>query len=375
MPNLDEVRAAYKASCGFSLLQTDRGGAVVAGKAGFTDCRCRNASGRRRIQAAEQTLYWGETIIKLCCDDGYAMWAVPVRENNATTGALLVQGIDLEGGDGEFYRRVQEAANGLLELALEANLLPAAEVQVARQRALLERERFLAIEAGKDNTAIDDLRGIYLREEPRLLTAIKEGRNREARSILNQVLTGIYGLASERMELLKSCVLELVVMMNRAAVEAGAQPASVLGRNYQSLVDLSKIQDEEELSDWVRRMLEILMEGIRANDAYPHSLLLLRAARYMQSHLHEHLRRDEVARIAGVSPSHFSRLVAERAGQSYSQLLTQMRVNRAKELLRNTELSLSEIAMECGFCDQSHFNKVFRSIASASPGTYRKRVK
>lgn len=375
MQDFDELRKAYEDRYGFAAVRTDATGRIVAGKVGPTDCSCRNENDDRRLQAAAQTLYWGDTLISLCCEDGYAMWGVPIRRNDETLGTLLVQGVDLENPEAGFHQRTQEAANGLLQMTLDANLIHPAEIQLARQRALREEDRFLAIEAAKDDLGSDDLRSIYLKEEPDLLTAIKEGRLSDARSILNRILTSIYSLASSRMEFLKSCVLELVVMMSRAAVEAGAPPASVLGTNYRSLVELSEIDDEEELSAWVRRMLETLIDGIRRNDAFPHSVLLLRAVKYMQSHLHEHLRRDDIARIAGISPSHFSKLVAERMGRSFSHLLTQMRVNRAKELLTCTDRSLTEIAMECGFYDQSHFNKAFRSDTSESPGEYRKRLK
>lgn len=363
----------YFKSHGFKLWLTDAGGQTLEGSPPICDCDCCGQSEARRIQAAEQTRYWGETIINLCCDSGYAMWAVPILNNNVLAGALVVQGVELEGQPVDFHASVQKAANALLEYALEANLINRSEVEIARQRARKESDRFLAIESSKRDLVSDDMRGIYLTEEPALLSAIKAGEIKEARSILNRVLVGIYGLAGERMELLKSSVLELVVMMSRAAVEAGAEPAAVLGRNYRSLAELSDIDDEEDLSSWVRRMLETLIECIRNNNTFPNSLLLVRATRYMQSNLHQHLRRDEIARIAGLSPSHFSKLVSERMGRPFGQLLTQMRVNRAKELLLQSDRNLSDIAIECGFFDQSHFNKTFRAATSQSPGEYRKR--
>lgn len=360
---------------GFELLLTDARGDILEGTVRPTDCECGNRNPARRIQAAEQTRYWGETVINLCCDTGYALWAVPILDNNRLKGALLVQGVDLESGETGLHEKVQKAADELLRTALEANLLNEAELVLARRRAGEEQDRFLALEALKKNIVGDDIRGIYLVEEPELLGAIKNGELREARAILNRILTGIYGLAGERMELLKSCILELVVMMNRAAVEAGADPASVLGQNYRSLADLSAIDDEEELSAWLRRMLELLMDGIRLNDTYPHSLLLQRAVRHMRNNLHHNLMRDDVARVAGVSPGHFSRLMTERMGRSFSQLLAQLRVDRAKELLRTSDKTLTDIALSSGFCDQSHMNKVFRTTDSLSPGKYRKKVK
>ena len=361
-----------KKAPGFPVLLSDAHGEILEGRAVQTECACGGQSARRRIQAAGQTRYWGTTIINLCCDTGFAMWAVPILHNNDLIGALVVQGVDLESEVPGFHERVQEAADRLLDLAVEHNLLSRAELTLARDRAKREEQQFLAIESTKQAPLGDDLRSIYLLEEPDLLTAIKSGQTGQARAILNRVLTAIYGISGERMELLKSCVLELVVMMHRAAVEAGARPSSILGQHYRSLVDLEAIEDEEDLSRWIRRMLDHLIEQIQMATEFPHSLLLVKATRHMQGHLHEHLSRDAVARVAGVSPSHFSKLMKEHTGKSFSQLLTQMRISRARQLLIQSDRNLSEIALECGFCDQSHMNKVFRVATGVSPGDFRK---
>ena len=373
MDRFQPIQESYRSVYGFDLIWIDSEGNPVSGKLRLTDCKCGNRNPGRRIQAATQTRYWGETVINLCCDNGTALWAVPIMDNNQLKGALLVQGVELESGEDGFYGKVQKAADGLLHMALDANLLNEAEVKLAQLRAKDEQERFLALEASKKDFVSDDIRSIYLIEEPELLAAIKNGELDKARASLNRVLTGIYALSGERMELLKSCILELVVMMSRAAVEAGAEPASVLGQNYRSLAELSKIDDEEDLSAWLRRMLELLIERIRKSNTFPNSLLLLRAVQHMRTHLHHSLTRDDVARIAGVSPGHFSKLMTERVGRSFSQLLTQIRVDHAKELLRTTDKTLTDIALSCGFCDQSHMNKVFRMTGSLSPGKYRKR--
>ena len=365
------LQAAYREAFGFEVILTDPEGQAVAGEVTRTDCRCGGRSNLRRREASEQTLYWGETIINLCCDDGYALWAVPVMHNNITMAHLVVQGVDLEGGGKARSERIQRGADGLLEWALERNLLGRAHVQLSRQRAQREKERFYALEQTK-HFATDDLRSLYLREEPELLTAIKHGQLSEARAILNRILVSIYSLSGSRLDLLKSCVLELIVMMSRAAVEAGADPSALLGANYRSLSELAGIEDEEDLAQWVRNMLDSLIEAIRTNDQYPHSLLLSKALAYMRDNLGENLRRDEVARFAGVSPGHLSQVMTERMGRSFTDMLAQMRVDRAKDLLRQTDLSLSGIAVECGFYDQSHLNKVFRRLGGPSPGEFRR---
>lgn len=326
----------------------------------------------RRKNAGEQTLYWGETIINLCCDDGYAMWAVPVMDNNRIISHMVVQGIDLEAGGKPHSARIQRAAETLLEWAVRDNLISAAVIRMARERALEQKDRFYALEQTK-HCATFDLRSLYLREEPNLLAAIKNGEPGEARAILNRILINIYSLGSQRMDLLKSCVLELIVMMSRAAVEAGADPSAILGNNYRSLVELAVIDDEEDLARWVRHMLNLLIEAIQNNHTYSHSLLLSKALAYMRDRLGENLRRDEVARFAGVSPGHLATLMSEHMGKSFTDLLAQMRLDRARDLLRSSDLNLGSIALECGFYDQSHLNKAFRKYLGQSPGQFRNR--
>jgi AraC-like DNA-binding protein len=175
----------------------------------------------------------------------------------------------------------------------------------------------------------------------------------------------------ERPSLLKSFVLELVVTMSRSAVEAGADPSELLGANYSSFADLAGIETEEGLCAWLVSMLERVMDAIKSNHQYPSSVLLGAAMKYMQENLHEELSRDDVANVACLSPSHFSRVVKQTFGQSFTELLARMRVEKARELLTCTEKSLIQICLDCGFSDQSYFTKVFQRYTGHTPGEYR----
>jgi AraC-like DNA-binding protein len=371
-PPYSTLIEAYSKEFGFSAFVVDAHGKAVYGTAPESDCSCRSKSPESRIRAADQTLAFGEPVINLCCEDGYAMWAIPLTYNAKLTGALVVQGIDLESGEDGIYQRVREASHGLLRKAMAANLTNEAAIQQARRNAQRESERFLVIEASKEGWARDDLRSTYLNHEPGLLTAIKEGRINDARSILNIILVSIYSAAEHNTELLKSCILELVVMMSRAAVEAGADPSVLLGNNYRFITDLAAITDQEDLAAWVRDMLEALIGSIQKSEAYPHFMVLNKALTYMEAHLHEPIKRDEVAKHVGMSPSHFSKIMMDRLGRSFSELLNQYRINRAKHLIATTDYNLTAVAMECGFFDQSHFSRTFRKSTGKTPKEFRK---
>jgi AraC-like DNA-binding protein len=82
----------------------------------------------------------------------------------------------------------------------------------------------------------------------------------------------------------------------------------------------------------------------------------------------------DIAKECRLSVSHFSRAFRQSTGVTPHSWLLNRRVELAKVLLRDREPSLSEVALRCGFADQSHFTRVFSRRASVSPGAWRRGV-
>ncbi len=98
------------------------------------------------------------------------------------------------------------------------------------------------------------------------------------------------------------------------------------------------------------------------------------ATELMIERLGEDLSLREPAAACGLSPGYFARAFKQSMGTPPHRWLLLQRVLRAKSLLREVERPLADIAAACGFSDQSHFTRVFTSIAGASPGAWRKQV-
>lgn len=96
------------------------------------------------------------------------------------------------------------------------------------------------------------------------------------------------------------------------------------------------------------------------------------AKEMMSTRLHEHLTLTEVASACGLSVSHFTRAFRRSTGTPPHRWLLGRRVEYAKALLVAGDLSLGQIALECGFADQSHFSRVFRRAVRVSPGAWRR---
>ncbi|MHB9022779.1 MAG: helix-turn-helix domain-containing protein [Armatimonadota bacterium] len=371
LPAFTALAAAYAQRWRIPCALTDSQGLTISGDPGCQR-ECRNAAeclaAHRR--AVDEAVRWGEPSVSLC-PWGRMFWMVPVMLNARVLGGLLSTRPESPDAPVLTTRDVRRAAFDLLKLAEEANLTNAALLEMQRLAARRESERAEAIHELKEHN-YGSIRDIYLVEEPGLIGAIKRGDRAAAREIINRVLVGIYFVGRDRPLLLKSFLLELVVMMSRSAVEAGGDPTELLGANYSSFAELARIDTEEELCAWLVAMLERVMDAIKASRHYPIGVLLGAAMKYMQDHLHEELSRDDLAQVACLSPSHFSRVVKQAFGQSFTDLLTRMRVDRAREMLVLTEKSLIQICMDCGFSDQSYFSKVFQKVTGRPPSEYRR---
>jgi PAS domain S-box-containing protein len=92
---------------------------------------------------------------------------------------------------------------------------------------------------------------------------------------------------------------------------------------------------------------------------------------YLETHYDEALSASLLARHAGLPSVRFARLIKRIFGLTPHQLITQTRLAAASRLLRETNRSLADIAVDCGFYDHSAFTRAFRSATNLTPSQYR----
>ena len=96
---------------------------------------------------------------------------------------------------------------------------------------------------------------------------------------------------------------------------------------------------------------------------------------YVEENLAENISLDDIATVAGLSVSHFKSLFREALGVPAHQYLIRRRVERAKELLSERKLTISQIAFETGFAHQSHLARHMRRLLGVSPKTLRETLR
>ncbi|MCX7594466.1 MAG: AraC family transcriptional regulator [Fischerella sp.] len=98
---------------------------------------------------------------------------------------------------------------------------------------------------------------------------------------------------------------------------------------------------------------------------------LLQVLEYINEHLDQNIKLADLAQLVGMSQFHFSHLFKQAIGMAPYQYLLQQRIERAKQLLKQTNQSIMDIALECGFSSHSHLSKQFRQFTGMTPKAYR----
>jgi AraC family transcriptional regulator len=97
-----------------------------------------------------------------------------------------------------------------------------------------------------------------------------------------------------------------------------------------------------------------------------------RALTYIEAKLTSKITIGELANFVALSQSHFSRAFKQSLGSCPMSYVATRRVERAKLMMTSTRERLSDIALACGFADQSHLNRYFRRVVGVSPGLWRR---
>lgn len=142
-----------------------------------------------------------------------------------------------------------------------------------------------------------------------------------------------------------------------------SQTRYVEPQKYQSMINLLKFM-ADHLSSISNQL------AIRQSNAEP--VFITRARKYIEENITEELPLSRVAQAVHTSSFYFCKMFKKVTGLNFTHYVSRVRVEKAKDLLQNPNLRISEIAFDVGFQSLTHFNRVFRNITGVSPSEFRR---
>ncbi|MDC7226609.1 MAG: helix-turn-helix domain-containing protein [Spirochaetales bacterium] len=208
-------------------------------------------------------------------------------------------------------------------------------------------------------------------KETDLIDHIENGETNHARAVLNEILGNVFFAAGGDLKVVRARVLELVVLLSRAAVRGGADAEQIFGMNYQYINRINSFTSVEAIASWLSRIIVKFSELVFDMREIKHADAIQGAMQFVRENFQNKISLDEAAAYVNLSPSYLSKLFKKELDQNFNAYLNQVRVEKSKNYLLNTEIPLVDIAGMCGFEDQSYFSKVFKKFTGNSPGKFR----
>ncbi len=210
-----------------------------------------------------------------------------------------------------------------------------------------------------------------LEKEKILLKQISRADTLGARKTLNELLGSVFFSSNKDFGIVKSRVLELVVLLSRAALEGGADIEQIFGLNYQYLNKIHSFTTVDDLAFWLSRIIVRFTDLVFTLKSVKHADIIYKAISFLNTRFTQKITLDTVAEAVYLSPAYFSKVFKEQTGSSFTQYLNRLRIEESKTLLRNSSIPLVDIAGMVGYEDQSYFSKVFKKVTGSTPGKYR----
>jgi len=172
---------------------------------------------------------------------------------------------------------------------------------------------------------------------------------------------------------IKLKVLEFVLFAEQKAFLNGGMTYYFLYRK-DYLQNLIQIDNYEHLRKWfIEKMTEACRNIITKNEEQSNSLIK-KAKAYIEENYYKDLSLDDVSRIVDISPYYFSKLFKEKTGVNFIEYLTNVRIDKAKKLLHNRELSIKNICADIGYSDPNYFSRIFKKQVGLTPTEYREKL-
>ncbi len=214
-----------------------------------------------------------------------------------------------------------------------------------------------------------------LATEKEFLQSISKGDKGKAQKLLNELEGHILFSTGRNFKLVCAQIYELLVLMGRAAIDAGANAEQILQRSRGFGEKLSTFHNIEELCLWLSGITNELMDSIFKFTGARHANAMHLCTQYIDTHYAEKITLDDLARKVYLSPPYLSLIFKQEIGVTFNEYLNQVRVAKSKALLKCDGLRITDISIAVGFMDQSYFTKVFKRITGVTPNKYHDKLK
>lgn len=176
---------------------------------------------------------------------------------------------------------------------------------------------------------------------------------------------------SSSLRSLKNHLITLAALVSRAAIEGGVHSETALEYSDQYILKIEEAFSEAELYRLTSEMLNFFTFKVREVKNEQYSSVVVQAIYFISTHLYINFQNNEIAEYVAVSPNYLSYLFNKETGSTLTTFIQRARIEEAKHLLQNTNISIHEVGDLLSFSDQSYFTKIFKKHVGVTPKQFK----
>lgn len=413
---LTRILASFTTATGLHAIIVDREGYPILPEAPRKDsdfCKLihSNPLGTRKCiatycRAGEQAVKLGEPYI-FRCHAGLVAFCAPIIIDGKSFGSIICDQVLMWEPEDFFWEEVQEMTEELdiepqllfktgntLEVfsgnkvQAAADLLYVVANQIMQSGMLANQQRKeIALRQTQLGEEIQNRKRLEqrlaemegetgssysLQKEKELMSMVRLGDRDGAYRLLNELVSESMEKYISKPPIFRVRILELLVVMSRSAAEAGADMNDLLGLNYQYMEKITKTEEVDELCFWIFKVMDYLVELIYGNSDDKNIQVLETATQFMRKSYQQNITLNDIAQAAFISPFYLSHIFKEKMNTTVMDYLTTVRMEQAKNMLRNPKNSMVYIAEQVGYSDPGYFSRVFKKTEGISPSAFKK---
>ena len=398
LEDLKDIVNSYSLATGIDIRIVDNSGCTIH-RSCFSDaCRICETANKKTSGKCETTHHYGCIQADrfggkyiFFCHLGLTHWVTPLYKEGELNGGIIA-GPVMMGNQGDTTPEEYIYIDSIIDNpdTIHKNI----PLKSTKEVDALSQLLYFSVYSNKftDNATATDLQadiGQYMQhlktmggtgadsypldKENKLITMISLGDKIGAQKVLSEILAHTFFATGIKFELVKARVLELVVVLSRAALHGGADPNQIFGMNYTYLKQINNFTSIEQLTLWMSKIIDKFTECVFDLQDVKHIDMIYKSIEYIRRNYMKKVTLDEVSENASLSPSYFSRIFKKEMKTSFNAYLNSVRIEMSKKLLSDEDIPLSDIAMLTGFEHQSYYSKVFKQNTGVSPKQYREK--
>jgi two-component system response regulator YesN len=167
-------------------------------------------------------------------------------------------------------------------------------------------------------------------------------------------------------------VLEFSLYAEHLAYQNGGQTYHYSGRNNY-LPEIMGLETTDEIRQWFIDKISKACQNVISKREERSGNILKTAMNYINDNFQKDISLDDVSRVVNISPYYFSKIFKEENGLNFIEYLTNVRIDKAKKLLEDSNLSIKEICLSCGYTDPNYFSRSFKKNVGVTPTEYKEK--